>query len=179
MRLFVGVRPAEPVLDRVAELVVGLRGSLSSRSEDALRWVSRDQWHVTLRFLGEVDDAEPVVAAIEQAPLRAAEAVLGPRAKLLGREVVCVPTGGLEALALGVVEATATLGQPPEPRPFHGHLTLAWLRRRGRRGRPVRSRDLEGAAIDAHWMVDEVVLMRSRLGAGGPRYENLHVRSLR
>lgn len=178
MRLFIGVRPTDAVVDRVAELVAGLRGTLGARSEGAVRWVSREQWHVTLRFLGELEDAAPVIEALEQAPLAATEARLGPQVELLGRQVVCLPAGGLETLGAGVIAATAQLGQPPAPRPFHGHLTLGRVRRRGRRDRAVRRSDLDGAVVEARWAVDEVVLVRSRLGAGGPSYEDLHVRAL-
>lgn len=188
MRLFVGVRPPDPVLDEIAALVVGLRRSLGSGSEDALRWASRDQWHVTLRFLGEVDDPEPVVAALAHANLEATQATLGPVAKLLGRQVVSVPVGGLDALAAGVSTATAGFGRPPDDRSFHGHVTLARLRGRGRargrghgRGRPpwqLSNRDLAGPAIEAHWGVDAVALVRSHLSPDGARYEDLYVRSL-
>ncbi|MER3453020.1 MAG: RNA 2',3'-cyclic phosphodiesterase, partial [Acidimicrobiia bacterium] len=51
MRLFVAVWPPEEVLDVVAKLprpgVVGLR------------WTSREQWHVTLRFFGSVPEPAP------------------------------------------------------------------------------------------------------------------------
>ncbi|MGH9210009.1 MAG: RNA 2',3'-cyclic phosphodiesterase [Acidimicrobiales bacterium] len=178
MRLFVGVRPPGPVLDQVGELVAQLQGSLDRRSVGALRWASRDQWHLTLRFLGEVDDPEPVVTALDRAPIAPARAALGPATKVLGSQVVCVPAAGLEVLAAGVVAATASFGRPPGNRPFHGHLTVARLRGRPRRSRTLKHHDLDGAAIEARWRVDEVVLVRSHLGSGGSRYENLHVRRL-
>ena len=96
-----------------------------------VRWTTRPQWHVTLRFLGEVADPVPVVAALDAAPrrLRGHAGACGGR---LGRGVVMVPVGGLEALAGEVAAATAAIGRPPERRPFAGHLTLARVRRGAR-----------------------------------------------
>ena len=89
----------------------------------------------------------------------------------LGRNVVCLPVRGLEALAAAVAEATAGVGDPPDPRPFAGHLTLARLRDRAACG-------LAGARLVARFNVREVELVRSVLGAGGPSYETLLVQPL-
>jgi 2'-5' RNA ligase len=163
VRLFVAVRPPDDVLDAVS----GLRRP----ERDGVRWTTRPQWHVTLRFLGEVDDPAPVVAALDAAPLVRCAAVVGPRVAALGRGVVMVPVAGLEALAEGVVAATGQLGRPPEGRAFRGHLTLA----RVRRG-PVR--ELVGEAVDLRFPVEDVRLVRSRPGPGGSRYDDVHVRRL-
>ena len=163
VRLFVAVQPSEAVLDAVAGLARPERGGV--------RWTTRDQWHVTLRFLGDVDDPAPVVAALDAAPLAACEAVVGPRVTTLGRSILVVPVAGLDALAMGVVAATATIGAPAEGRAFRGHLTLA----RARRGSV---RDLAGEWVEARFPVDDLRLVRSHLGAGGSRYEDLHVRRL-
>ncbi len=161
VRLFVAVRLPEPVLDGVA--------ALRRPAQAGVRWTTRAQWHVTLRFLGEVTDAAPVVAALERVSLPGAEGRLGPAVGRLGREVVMVPVQGLDALAEAVVSATAAVGLPPEGRAFRGHLTLA----RVRHG-PVRA--LVGEAIDLRFSVEDVRLVRSHLGRDGARYEDLHVR---
>ena len=163
VRLFVAVQPSDAVLDVVA--------GLARPERPGVRWTTRPQWHVTLRFLGEVDDPAPVVAALEAAPLAPCEAVAGPRVAALGRSAVVVPVAGLDTLAAGVVRATAGFGAPAGPRAFHGHLTIA----RVRRG-PVR--DLVGEAVAVRFAVDDVRLVRSHLGASGARYEDLHVRRL-
>lgn len=163
MRLFVAVRPPDAVLDVVA----GLRRP----PRPGVRWTTRPQWHVTLRFLGEVNDPGPVTAALEAAPLARCDAVVGPRVAALGRGAVVVPVGGLERLADAVVAATGGFGSPPAARAFRGHLTLA----RARRG-PVR--DLVGEPVKLGFPVDEVRLVRSHLGADGARYEDVHVRRL-
>ena len=163
VRLFVAVRPPDAVLDAV--------DALGRPERPDVRWTTRPQWHVTLRFLGEVADPGPVAAALDAAPLTGCEATLGPAVARLGRGVVMVPVGGVETLAGEVVAATASIGRPPERRPFAGHLTLA----RVRRG-PLR--DLVGEPVDLRFPVVDVRLVRSHQGRGGARYQDLHVRQL-
>ncbi|HEX6420307.1 MAG TPA: 2'-5' RNA ligase family protein [Acidimicrobiales bacterium] len=163
MRLFVAVRPPEDVLDALA--------ALRRPGRPGVRWTTRPQWHVTLRFLGEVDDAGPVVAALDAAPLAPCTAVAGPAVARLGRSVVMVPVAGVEALAAAVTAATADLGVPPAARPFDGHVTIARVRRGS-------LRDLVGEPIDLRFRVTDVRLVRSRPGPDGQRYDDLHVRPL-
>ena len=59
MRLFVAAWPP-------ADVVEALRG-LDRPVVTGMRWTTADQWHVTLRFLGDVDDPAPVVAALTAA----------------------------------------------------------------------------------------------------------------
>ena len=132
-----------------------------------LRWTEPHQWHVTLRFLGRTDVGEAVAAFRRIAVASPVEAVLGPATARFGRRVVHVPVHGLEALAEATVAATAGVGQPPEDRPFVGHLTLA--RAADRRG--VDLRPLTGTALAGRWTVDELALMSSHLHPRGARYE--------
>jgi 2'-5' RNA ligase len=169
VRLFVAVVPPADVLDQVAEV------SSTIPDRAGLRRTSRDQWHVTVRFLGEVDDAAPVAEALDGAGVGPTEAVLGPAVQLLARKVLCLPVSGLDALATGIVAATADLGTPPDDRPFRGHLTLARLKPRTR---PREVRGVVGTPVAARWPVTEVELVRSHLSSTGPRYETLHVRAL-
>jgi 2'-5' RNA ligase len=128
---------------------------------------------MTLRFLGEVDDPAPVIKALDGAALPPARAVLGPTVQMLGERVLMVPVSGLDDLAAAVVEATAAFGDPPEDRAFTGHLTLARL---GRGGRPRPA--CLGEAVAGEWKVDELALVRSHLGNGPARYEDLFLRPL-
>jgi 2'-5' RNA ligase len=161
-RLFVAAWPPDEVLDLLATL---------PRPEDpGVRWTQRDQWHVTLRFLGRADpDAAADALGRVRAPV--AEAVLGPLTARLGRSVVVVPVAGLDGLARAVIGATAAVGEPPDPRPFAGHLTLARLRHRPACG-------VTGARCSARFPVREVHLVRSHLGQAGARYEILATHAL-
>ncbi len=163
MRLFVAVWPPADVLTAVA--------SIPRPSVVGARWTTEAQWHVTLRFLGEVeDDVLPsIVSAVAGTGPAQTSARLGPAVELLNPRVVSVPVAGLEAIGPAVIEATASFGRTPEHRPFHGHLTLARLK-------GVRKRDLAGvlgSAIDASWTVDELHVLRSFLSPKGARYESV------
>jgi 2'-5' RNA ligase len=176
VRLFVGVWPPDTVRERVAEVVDGLRGS-----HEGVRWEPPERWHVTLRFLGRVTEPGAVVEALERATLVPTEVALGPAVGLLGRQVLCVPVAGLDELAAAVQEATAELGEPPDPRPFRGHLTLARLGgRRGQRRRPAvaAARGWRGTPVAATWRVEAIHLVRSRPGPDGSTYDDVHVRRL-
>jgi len=160
-RLFVAVRPPAAVVEQLA--------ALDRRDEPGVRWVPRSQWHVTLRFLGEADlvGASAALAALPAAAASLARPIvaeLGPAVSRLGRSVVCVPVRGLDALAATVGEVTAGVGDPPDPRPFAGHLTLARLRGRAACG-------IAGAPISATFEVGAVELVRSTLGPGGATHE--------
>src|SRR5438270_5048426 len=118
MRLFVAVRPPPDVVDDLA--------ALSRPDAPPTRWTTPDQWHVTLRFFGNVVDPSPVTDALaaavhDVAPLRVA---MGPRARVLSRQIVYLPIAGLDELAATVIAATAGFGEPPPERRFRGHLTL-------------------------------------------------------
>jgi RNA 2',3'-cyclic 3'-phosphodiesterase len=156
VRLFIALVPPGEVVEVLAQL----------RVDGDLRRVEREQLHVTLQFLGEVEDPDPVVDGLGRATLPRATAVAGPAVTRLGRQVLCVPVAGLDDLAAAVLAAT---GQPSEDRPFHGHVTLA--RARGRRG--VVPRAATGEAVDLTWPVHGVSLVRSHLGSDGARHETL------
>jgi 2'-5' RNA ligase len=159
MRLFVAVRPPTEVLDALDVLPRAV--------DTAVRWTTREQWHVTLRFLGNVDDPVPIVDALRVAVagMSPVPVTIGPRAGVLHRQIVYLPVGGLDALADAVVAATAAFGEPPPRRRFRGHVTLARTK-----GGIV---DRAALDVEAVWTVGEIELIRSRLGGGPARYETL------
>ncbi len=164
MRLFVAVALPGPVADLVA--------ALPRPARPGLRWTTRTQWHVTLRFLGEAppDEVVPAVQAAVGArgPGEDPVAVMGPASAWFpGRRILQVPVAGLDDLAGAVRPATAAWGPADEP-PFAGHLTLGRTtgRRRG-------STDLAGAPLSARFPVTEIGLYASRPGPHGPVYERL------
>ncbi|HEX7095564.1 MAG TPA: 2'-5' RNA ligase family protein [Acidimicrobiales bacterium] len=162
-RLFVAVLPPDDVLDLLA--------ALPRADEPNVRYTRRDQWHVTLRFLGSCEVSR-ALAAFETIDGAAAQAELGPSVQRLGRSIVIVPVEGLDDLAAVVVGATRDVGEPPDPRPFRGHITIARLR--GRTACRV-----AGHRIRATFRVDEVHLVRSDLRPDGAVYETVATRPLR
>jgi 2'-5' RNA ligase len=160
-RLFAAVWPP-------ASLVAQLRG-LDRPARPGLRWSTEDQWHVTLRFFGQVDEVTEVTlrAALRQTAVAAStvEVSAGPAPRGLGRAVWALPVEGLETLAKRIADVTAKMGQPAPDRRFRGHITLA----RGRR--PGTVAELAASPVSARWTVREITLVRSDLRPEGARYE--------
>ncbi len=149
MRTFVAVRPP-------AGAVAHLRAVLPS-------WPSPpERWHLTLAFLGEVEDPLSLAPALAQvcagrAPL--ALRLAGSGAFGRGGPVWVGVAGdrtGLTALAGAVAQACFDAGVDVERRPYRPHLTV------GRRGRPDPAR--LAAYAGPTWTAPEVELVTSRLG---------------
>lgn len=142
-----------------------------------MRWTTAEQWHVTLRFLGALDDergaavADAVGAAA--AALEPCQAVLGPATARLGRGTLMVPVSGLDDVAAAVWGATRPLVPADDDHAFTGHLTVA--RGRGRRAVPPH---LSGQAVEGSWTVSEIAIVQSRLDATGARYETVATAAL-
>ena len=168
MRLFVAVWPDPAVLEAVAAFQ---RPDLPGG-----RWTTADQWHVTLRFLGEVAEADgPEVVDVLRAVAarhRPVTAVLGPVTGRFKDRILHVPVAGLDDLAADVIAATATMGDaPPEDRAFQGHLTLARVRpRQARLSPPALPPSVVGRPLAGSWTVRELTLVASDRRPGGSVY---------
>lgn len=152
VRLFVAVSPP-------ADVVAALRDLPRPASAD-LRWTTEGQWHVTLRFLGRVDDVDAVVAALGDVAMPAAHVEVGPATTTLGRENLVLRVRGLGDLA-------AALPFPLD-RPFRGHLTVARARRRG-----TVPRSLTGTPFSATWTATSFSLVRSETKPTGAVYTDV------
>ncbi len=162
-----------------------LRGA---REKLPVKWVRPENIHLSLKFLGEVDDArEPELRAALQQAAGSRSAPPPPRPltlQITGFGVFpdyrrphvlwagITPEPGLELLQHAVEQAFTPLGFPTEARAFRPHVTLA------RAARDARPRDLQGleevlAALDfdATVTVGEVDLMQSTLQQDGPVYQ--------
>jgi 2'-5' RNA ligase len=180
VRLFVAVDVDAPSRAAIAAEQQRLRAAAERGSP--LRWVRPEQLHLTLVFLGEVDDAraDDVIAAIgqpvEQPPIDLVFAGQGvfpprgaPRALWIG-----LGSGDAELRALQRVLAdrVARLAIPLESRPFSPHLTLG----RWKASRPSDRAIVESAFHDrivARLRVDRATLYRSRISSAGPTYIEL------
>jgi len=150
-RMFLAVTPPPDVIDAISELPTkALRG---------VRYTRRKQWHISLRFLGDVERHE-ALEAFEQVSAPAATVTLGPSVELLGTRVVIVPADGLDGIVAAVDEHFGAIGEPRE-HDYQGHLTLARLK-----GRPLRDPSLVsvlGAPLSMRFEVDEIALWKSEM----------------
>ena len=165
LRLFVAIDPPESVRLRLAGLCNGVPGA---------RWVPPEQFHLTLRFIGDVDsgtfaDIADALAGIGVAPFSLRLRGVGhfpprsqPRVLWAGVED-SAPAARLH----DKIEARLRrLGVSPDSRKFAPHVTLARLR--GTRLGKVRDYLAEHALFATEsFPVSEFHLYSSQLGAGG------------
>jgi 2'-5' RNA ligase len=142
-------------------------GALDRPARPGLRWTTDDQWHVTVRFLGQAASDRRLVDRLDSVAGRSRPltATLGPRATSLGDRVWVLPVHGLDGLAAEVEEATAELVPVTSRRRFRGHVTLARARR------PGLLIGLPTAEISGTWTVDALTLVSSHLRPDGARYD--------
>lgn len=162
-RLFVGVWPDEHVAEALR--------LLHRKNQPGVRFVPEENWHLTLRFLGQADP-DAVAAALIDVEVAPTKVSLGPVVDLLSDHSVVVPASGLDEWAAAVNRATRELGDAPIGRRFVGHLTLARLSGRARRQRNARP-SVVGTPVSATFMADEFALIVSHLHPDGARYETL------
>ena len=168
-RAFLAVAPPPEVLRRTELLTDSVR-----QVDDGLRWTRVDQRHVTLQFLGRVDDTEALVASVGESVRRMPSftVALGgagafPSARRASVLWLGVSNGAdeLRALASAIGAATAPLGFVPDDRPFRAHVTVA----RANHARDLRPvvQALASAATGPSFSVDRVVLFDSDTRADG------------
>lgn len=185
MRLFVAVDVTDDVrlhAEQVRRRVVRTMPA----AERGLRWVRPDDLHLTLRFIGEVDDESAAFirdVVVEPLPMRAFTVGVGRPLWIPGpsrpRVFVLQVGAGAEQLRslFGIVERrlvdVASLA--PEPRPFLAHLTLARVRdTERRRVADAAELILSTASSDGPtFPVRGVTLYRSELSPEGPTYTPL------
>jgi 2'-5' RNA ligase len=167
-RLFVAIRPPEPIRDLLIDAM--------DESPD-FRWQHDEQLHLTLRFIGEVDRplADDIAAALtriraERFSLRIAGTGRFEQRNSGSLWAGVEPKAPVAALASKIERTCVGLGLEPERRAFHPHITLA--RWKGRRSREIadflqRTRGLGSEPFD----VSEFILFESRLSRHGAHYE--------
>jgi 2'-5' RNA ligase len=171
VRLFVAVWPSAPAVADLASAVSALHVDGT-----APQWLPANRWHVTLAFLGEVDDAtvSRLRAGLGRRARRAAPTELQlTGAGRFGRGVLWVGVAGdvvpLTELATHTAAAARRTGIEVEDRRFHPHLTVA-------RGRPGADLGPWAKALASYagpaWPMDRVSLVQSQLGPK-PTYTEL------
>lgn len=131
-------------------------------------------WHITLRFLGEVEEAHGVAAAMRDAlagvgaipaGVRGVGAFPQPRAARVAWAAVDAP--GLAHVAERIREATANLGNPPETSPFAPHVTLARLKPACDLTKWIEQHE---STLFFQGELNQIVLFSSKLTGQGPVY---------
>jgi RNA 2',3'-cyclic 3'-phosphodiesterase len=129
MRIFTGIKLTEEAREKILQQAQPFKTAGAS-----IRWTASGNIHLTLKFIGEVDErmAERVAAALAAARIAVAPFRLrfsgfgkfphGEDLKIFWAGVEDNP--GLLALFNGIEEALLPLGIARDTRPFQPHLTL-------------------------------------------------------
>lgn len=187
MRLFIAVGVGDEVRSAVSRLRAGIEASLRRLRAEPPRlvWVAPEGLHLSLRFLGEQDDAHvPALVEAIQTPfplqpfvltwhgLGAFPSTRRPRAIWLGVSTGARELGQLEVEVARRFGRLAPGEEAEHVRPFHPHVTVARIK-------------TESAVVDWPALLDEarvddisstvghVALIRSRGLPGGVGYEEI------
>jgi 2'-5' RNA ligase len=170
MRVFVAVPLDEETRHRLARVVADRVPEIPGGAVDP------QKWHLTLRFLGEVDEVtvDRIRHSLDTADLGGSFTMtwggLGafPRPARASVLWVGIPRGAddLRALWMATEAALDEAGFPPEDRPFRPHLTIARFRPPEDVSPVVGSEPLPTVPMQ----VERITLFQSRLGRGGAAY---------
>ena len=179
MRLFISIDLPDALTDAVADVQEPIREA------KGLTLVTPEQAHVTLKFLGDVD--EDRVPAIEEAvetaldatdvgPFETTVAGLGvfPSMDYISVVWAGVDDGADEMIRLheAIERETTALGFDPEDHEFTPHITLGRLK--DARGKEIVQRVVrEEQPTLGQFRVEQVRLTESTLTPDGPKYETV------
>ena len=167
IRLFTAIEIPEAISARLIGLQNGLPGA---------RWIDRENFHITLRFIGEVaediaTDIDRALAELTADPFDLFLSGIGqfgnkkPRAVWAGVS----PSPVLSALQARQEKALQRLGLEPDHRNYTPHVTLARLRN-GAAADVWRYIEANNLFETLPFTVERFVLFSSRLSQGGGPY---------
>lgn len=199
LRLFVAISVPDPVKDEIEKAQIEMRSALPG---NFMRWTKREQFHLTLKFLGNVAGAR--VAELTEVLREACQpfGALRLRAERVGffpdarfPRVAWVGVNDDEGILLRLqrtIEANvecfieengehpgsagvSPAGRQRSQEAFMGHVTLARIQGVRRPQAESLSKLALGMAgrFFGGWMANRVELIRSELASGGSRYTTL------
>jgi RNA 2',3'-cyclic 3'-phosphodiesterase len=174
-RLFVAIRLPEDVMDEIAAAFEPWRTVLPM-----VRWVPRENWHVTMRFLGSMPPSSVPSVRERLAQVAGTTAPFDTRVHGVGafpslRRAHVLWAGidddvGQLAILATAIQASLSSELGPEGRPFTPHVTV------GRSAKdPVALQGGFGTTLleSDRFRVEEIVLMRSHLRRPASAYERI------
>jgi len=166
-RLFTGLEiPSDLAID-----LAMMRGGLSGA-----RWIDVENYHLTLRFIGDIDDATAceIHSSLEQIRRAPFTVTLEELSTFGGAKPRAIVAKAKPATALVELQAQherliRRIGVPPEPRKFTPHVTLARLRAASA-GAVAEYLSARGYFFSRRFEARRFVLFSSRASTGGGPY---------
>lgn len=166
-RLFTALEVPPAIGERLSFLRGGLPGA---------RWIDVENYHVTLRFLGDVDErtaneAADLLFGVKRDPVRVSITELGVFGGDRPRSIIAKVQPNTELIELQAEHERLMrrAGLPPEGRKFTPHITLARLRDVSARA-VADWLSLRGGGPALDYEASRFVLMSSRASTGGGPY---------
>ncbi len=175
MRLFIAVNIPEEIKEKLSVLTERLKCKMSG-----VRWIAKDNFHLTLKFLGEVGDEKVdkinyVISGIVQSikPFRVLFSDLGVFPDLNYPRIIWVGvkegSSELKNIAEKIENSLLPFGFEKEKRPFSCHLTVG-------RTKSFKTKNIsfENMGTDlSPFILERIDLMQSFLEKAGPEYKCL------
>jgi 2'-5' RNA ligase len=187
LRLFVAIDPSPEALTHLGAVVDTLEVSRANAPGHSTRLTSRDSWHITVAFLGDVP-ADRVPAAVEAmrasasraTPMRLAFASGGTFGK--GRSAIL--WAGLDGDVPGLRRLGGSLRRdlrrarlPSDAKPLHPHLTISRPGERVSREQVAADVETLSGYVGPEWTADAMYLMVSEMqrtdSGPKPRYTSI------
>lgn len=173
IRTFIAFELPEEIKFQLWEIISGMKSK-----SGGVKWVQPQGLHVTLKFLGDIEEAlvsrlSGDLDSIARAypPIQVTLSRLGAFPDARRPRVLWAGLGGdirvMTEIAGKVDKICTSIGMEPEKRPFRAHITI------GRLKIPTVV-DLSQEARESPFTIDNIVLYKSELTPSGARYSVLH-----
>lgn len=166
-RLFTGIEIPPEARDRLALLRGGLPGA---------RWIDAANYHLTLRFIGDIDvrTASEIAAMLARIRRRRFSIRVDGLSSFGSKRphaiiATVAPSRELADLQAEQERLMQRLGLPPDPRKFTPHITLARIKGISG-GQVARYLSEQGGPLVPPFTVDRFVLFSARESIGGGPY---------
>ena len=187
-RMFIAIASPPELKEALKRTQQSLRVPMGA---SGIRWTSQEQFHLTLRFLGNVESStvESLSTILREAcrgfgPLRLQAKGVGFFPSARRPHVIWAGVsdnnGRLPELHGAIANATARFGEQEPENDFHGHITLGRVKHLSRREEAALVKVAQQFADTAfaEWKVDKLHLIRSELSSSGPTYTTIAEPSL-
>ena len=187
MRAFIAIGLPQEIKDFLSQLQEELKATGAD-----VKWVKPDNIHLTLKFLGEIDDKklEKIIEIIDEAAkekdkFQVRISSLGAFPKIDFPRVIWVgidtPDKDIKQIAESLEEKIAKIGIPKEDRPFSSHITIGRTKSTLNREKLVQGlkNKVELGGKKLEFYATKITLFKSTLSPKGPIYEALKESNLK
>jgi 2'-5' RNA ligase len=182
MRTFIAIELPQEIKDYLANLENQLKTSQAD-----VKWVEPKNIHLTLKFLGEIDEKklektekiiEEVTKETNTFPIRLSSVGAFPKINYPRVIWVGIDKGDNETkeIAEALEEKIAKIGIPKEDRPFSSHITIGRTRSSKNREKLVQNLNELASSFgqeNLEFSATKITLFKSTLTPKGPIYEIL------